>query len=226
MFIYYTSVFVYNLFTENYIKVDNNIEFYWGLTNNVIDAPLMILFLTYFSTSKAFSRNMKFIIASLILFEAVVIAILGFSVQAITIIMGPALLIVIGLCLYFFIRNTKLAIEKKKATGKAVIISSLLFLYGCYTIIYLMYYVFKAHIGTDGKVNQEYMSDTFLIYFISVTLSSVVISIGLIIERKRIQKLKELKVTRKELSALYTETKRAVPFRRTAMLDFDREQWN
>jgi hypothetical protein len=49
--------------------------------------------------------------------------------------------------------------------------------------------------------------------------------IGLVIERKRIQKLQELKVTRKELSAIYTDTKRAAPLR-TAMLDFDRDQWN
>ncbi len=49
--------------------------------------------------------------------------------------------------------------------------------------------------------------------------------IGLAIERKRIQKLQELKVTRKELSTIYTETKRAAPLR-TAILDFDRDQWN
>jgi hypothetical protein len=88
-----------------------------------------------------------------------------------------------------------------------------------------MYYIFKAHIGADGKVNEQYMNDTFLIYFIAASLSSIIMCIGLTIERKRIQKLQELKVTRKELSTIYTETKRAAPLR-TAILDFDRDQWN
>lgn len=225
LLLYYSSVLIYNLLTEGYIKADSSIEYYWGLTNNVMDAPLMILFLTYFSTSKLFTRKMKILALSFVLFEIIVIATIGFNIDAMTIIMGPGLLIIFGLCLYFFIRHARLAIENHKATGKAVIISSLLFGYGCYTIIYLMYYIFKAHIGADGKVNAQYMNDTFLIYFIAASLSSVIMCIGLLIERKRIQKLQELKVTRKELSTIYTETKRAVPLR-TAILDFDRDQWN
>lgn len=225
LLLYYSSVLIYNLLTEGYLNADHSVEYYWGLTNNVMDTPLMIFFLTYFSTSKIFTRKMRVLALSFILFEIIVIATIGFNIDAITIIMGPGLLIIFGLCMYFFIRHAKLAIENRKATGKAVIISSLLFGYGCYTIIYLMYYIFKAHIGADGKVNAQYMNDTFLIYFIAASLSSVIMCIGLLIERKRIQKLQELKVTRKELSTIYTETKRAVPLR-TAILDFDRDQWN
>jgi hypothetical protein len=44
-------------------------------------------------------------------------------------------------------------------------------------------------------------------------------------KKKRVQKLHELKTTRKELSDIYKDTKKAAPAG-TAMLDFDREQWN
>lgn len=48
---YFLMVFVYNLFTEGYITVDHDFKRYWGLSNNLLDAPLMLFFLTYFSPS-------------------------------------------------------------------------------------------------------------------------------------------------------------------------------
>ena len=225
LLLYYTSVLAYNLITEHYIPVSFTVEHYWGLVNNLADAPMLILFLTYFSPTKIFNQRLKLVAASFVLFEAIVISVLGFNLDAITIIIGPGLLIVCGLCLFFFIRHTKQAIENRKATGKALIVTSLLFGYGCYFFIYLLYYVFKAQNDANGQPNEQYVNDTFLVYFIATTLSAFLMCIGLIIEQTRIRKLKELMITRKELSSLYTETKRAVPIR-TAMLDFDRELWN
>ena len=215
LLIYYISVFIYNLMTEGYITANNEVVHYWGLSNNLLDVPLMLFFLTYYSTSAAFTRRMKITILGFVLFEATVITILGLNVDALTIILGPGLLLVFGLCLSLFIRQTKITIMHRKATGKALIIAALLFAYGCYTIIYLMYYVFKT----------PYIADTFLVYFLVVTFSSLLMCAGIIIERKRVQKLNELKTTRKELSAIYKDTKTAAPGR-AAMLDFDREQWN
>lgn len=225
LLIYYCSVLAYNLITEHYIPVSSTVEYNWGLINNLADAPMLILFLTYFSPTKVFKQRLKLVAASFVLYEAVVLTVVGFNFDAITIIIGPGLLIICGLCLFFFIRHTKQAIEKRKATGKALIVTALLFGYGCYFIIYLLYYVFKAQNDANGQPNEQYVNDTFLVFFIATTLSAFLMSIGLIVEQTRIRKLKELMVTRKELSSLYTETKRAVPLR-TAMLDFDRELWN
>ena len=215
LLIYYIFVFIYNLMTEDYINVNTEVVHYWGLSNNLLDIPLMLSFLTYYSVSPAFTRRMKITILGFVLFEATVILILGLNVDALTIILGPGLLLIFSLCLSLFIRQTKVAIMHRKATGKALIVASLLFAYGCYTIIYLMYYVFKT----------PYIADTFLVYFLVVTFSSLLMCAGIIIERKRVQKLNELKTTRKELSAIYKDTKTAAPGRAT-MLDFDREQWN
>lgn len=213
---YYTSVLVYNLMTEGYIAADIAVVNYWGLANNLMDTPLMLTFLLYFSTSSSFTKRMKIVIAGFLLFEIIVVSVLGLNTEAITVILGPGLAIVVGFCIYFFIRQTKTAILHRKATGRAVIAASLLFAYGCFGFIYLMYYVFKT----------PFIEDTFLVYFFVITVSSLMICTGIIIEEKRIRKLNELKLTRRELSDIYANEKKAAPFRKTAMLDFDREQWN
>jgi hypothetical protein len=216
LMIYYAIILIYNLMTEGHIAASPELTRYWGLANNILDTPLMLTFLLYFSPSAVFSKRIKLLILAFIVFEITVIAVMGLNGKAITVMLGPGIVTLITLCLYFFIRQTKITIMHKKATGKALIAASLLFAYGCYGIIYLMYYVFKT----------PYIEDTFLVYFLVVTLSSLLITAGIIIEEKRIRKLHELKITRQELSDVYAAEKKAVPLKRTAMLDFDRDQWN
>jgi hypothetical protein len=139
----------------------------------------------------------------------------GLNVEAITIILGPGILTVFSFCLFFFVRQSRITIMHRKATGKALITASLVFAYGCYGLIYMLYYVFKT----------PHVADTFLIYFLVATFSSAILCTGIIIERKRVQKLNEVKIARKELADIYKDTKTAAPFR-TAMLDFDRDPWN
>ena len=64
------------------------------------------------------------------LFELVVVLTVGFNTKAVTIFLGPALLIVLAYCLHFFVRQTKIAIVNHKGMGKAVMAASLLFAYG------------------------------------------------------------------------------------------------
>jgi hypothetical protein len=216
LLIYYSGVLIYNLFTEGFVHVDRQVMRYWGITNNLLDIPLLLTFLIYFSSSNTFTRRIKMLIWGFILFEAIVIVIFGLNVNAITIILGPGIVIAIAFCMLFFIRQTKMTIMHRKGTGKALIAASLLFAYGCYGIIYLMYYVFKT----------KYKDDTFLIYFLVATLSSLLITAGIIVERKRIRKLNELKLTRRELSTIYAHEKKPVGVVRAVMLDYDRDQWN
>jgi hypothetical protein len=193
LFIYYIVVFGQNFLGLGIIPFNKNIIHYWGITNNMLDASLMILFLSYFSTTLRFTNQMRILVAALLVFNGVVIFANGYTVKAITIIMAPGLLAVFAFCLYFFIRQTKITIMHGKATGKALIVSALLFAYGCYSIIYLMYYVLKT----------EHKGDVYIIYFMVTIFSSFLMCAGLFVEKKRIQKLAELKITRKELSLLY-----------------------
>lgn len=223
LLLYYSIAFINNFLGEQYIDTSNKAIKYFGLTNNLLDAPVMLLFLTYFCTSAMQARRMKLLIVSLVVFEISVVVFMGLTKQAITIILAPGLAIVFGFCLFFFIRQAKLAITHRKATGKAIISASLLFAYGCYFILYLLFYVFETHL--EGKLlNEEYLADTYLVYFFVATISSIIIGIGIVIESKRVQKLNELKLTRKELSIIYEGTEKAARLR-TAILDFDRDQY-
>jgi len=212
---YYIVVMGYNLLTEGYVNVSPAFIRYYGITNNLLDAPLILTFLTYFSTSTALTRKMQIITAVFAGFELVVLAIFGFTVKTITITMGPGLLLVLAFSGMFFFRQTRITIMHQKATGKALMIAAILFAYGCFSIIYIMYYLLK----------EQNVADTFLVYFMVSTFSSLLMSAGIIIDRRRVKKLAELKVTRKELSDLYGENKTAAPLK-TAIFDFDREQWN
>jgi hypothetical protein len=221
LLIYYLSALIYNFFTNGYVQTNPQVVKYWGLANNLLDAPLMLYFTIYFRTSKKYSTNILRLIGLYIVFEAAVLAVNGFNSGSITVILGPGLLIVFGLWIGFFVKQARMAIENKKATGKALTAAAMVFGYGCYLFIYLMYYIFKTHIE-KGVVNQAYVDDTFLVFYLGSTFSSLLLATGLLVESKRVQKLYELKITRRELSSIYTNTKAAAPYR-TAVLDFDKE---
>lgn len=225
LLIYFAVSFINNLLGEGYIHANITLVKYLSLTNNLLDPPLMLFFLTYFCTSAAQVRGMKMLNLAFILFEVIVVIFFGYTKDAITITLGPGLAIVFGFCLFFFIRQTKMAISHRKATGKAFISASLLFAYGCFFIIYLMFYIFQTHLSVDKASQQQYIEDTFLVFFFVATLSSILMCTGLYIESKRVQKLNELKITRKELSMIYEGTEKAAPLR-AAILDFDRDQYN
>jgi hypothetical protein len=175
----------------------------------------MMLFLTYFSPSITFSKRLKTGAAVFVLFELIVIAIKGINVDSITIILGPGIIVIATLCLHFFVRHAKMAVEHGKSVGKALIAGSLLFAYGCFGLIYIMYYVYKT----------SFVADTFLVYFMAATVSALMMSAGIIYERKLVKKIKEVQITRRELSEIYKDTKMAAPVR-TAMLDFEKDSWN
>lgn len=215
LLIYFTIVFVNNLMNEHYIQPNADVVYGWGIMVNLLDAPLMLLFLSYFSTSAAFSRRLLLLILSFLTFELIIVLLVGFNIRAVTIVLGPGILIVFALCLLIFIRHAKIVIMNHKAIGKILIASSFVFAYGCYGILYVLFYIIKTPL----------VADTFLLYFIVLTFSSMILCTGIVFERKRILKLFELKKARKELHAIYKDTKPATPFR-AAMLDFDREPWN
>lgn len=203
--------------SEGYIPANRTVTYYWGVANNMLDVPLMLTFLTYFSPSKKYTQRMKILGIVFISFELIVMIITRFSVNGLTIILGPGILIISALCLHFFIRYATMAIEHGKATGKAFITGSMLFAYGCFSILYVLYYIIKT----------EHIEGAYLIYFIATSVSALLMSTGLIIEWKRIKKIKELKVTRKELLEMYKDTNMAAPKRTATLdLDFDKEAWN
>ncbi|MEI9909999.1 MAG: hypothetical protein WDO71_10180 [Bacteroidota bacterium] len=179
------------------MKPDKTFIYYYGVLNNFLDAPLMLTFMTYFSKTAIFRKKLKIMIAVIILLELIVIAIVGFNIKAAIIVMAPGLLVVLVLSLLFFLHQAKITVVYQKAAGKAFIAASLLFAYGGYSFIYVVYYLLKT----------PYKADTQIVYYLVTTFSSLVIAAGIFFERKRVKQLTELKVAREELK-LFTEDRK------------------
>ena len=194
--LYYLLGFINSFLKEGYINTPTEFNKIFEIGYNLLDMPLMFIFLAYFSTSVDLGRKIRLSVLGFIAFEIAIVLIYGYNKAALTIIMAPGLAAVLFFTAVFFVRQIKITIQHQKATGKALMLSSLLFAYGCYSLIYIMYYLMQ---------NQD-VADIFIMYFIVTILSAVLLSIGMIFENKRIKKLKELKLVRKELSMVYGDS--------------------
>ncbi|HVT86698.1 MAG TPA: hypothetical protein VHD35_15950 [Chitinophagaceae bacterium] len=201
--------------SENYIYVHPEFKRIFGITNNLLELPLMFTFIAYFSFSAKFAKRLRYAVIAFILFELAIILIFGFNQNAMIIIMAPDLSLLLFFSVWFSLRQIKITIAQGKAIGRALMISSLLFAYGCYALIYVFYYIVKS----------EEVADIFTMYFIAVTFSSLILSAGLLIENKRIKKLEELKTIRRELNMVYDKSQPVT----TVSLDpsvIEKEIWN
>jgi hypothetical protein len=198
--VYYLAAGVYNLITQNVVDAPLWFSRPIGIINNLLDAPLMLLFLIFFSTSSQMTRRITTTIFIFLAFEAVIMVIFGFSIRTVKIILGPDIAIILVLSFLFFLRNVRLAITNQKSLGKAIMVSSVFLAYSIFSLVYIFYYLLK---------NKQYKQDAQLVYYLVTLLSAVLMSIGIFIENKRIKKLSELKYTRKELATLYGQTKTA-----------------
>ena len=201
LMVYYLSAFIYNLLSEKIIDVPLPYVKGYGIFNNLLDVPLALMYLLYFTKSTDLRKKIQIAILAFLAFEVLVTFMLGFSRNTIAIILGPGILIIVLLSFIFFIDQVKEVVQHGKAAGKALMASSTLFLYGCFFIIYLFWYVYKT----------PDVENAFLVYFYVVTLSSLLASIGLIIEKKRLKILDELQTTQNELSRLYPNEKIVFP---------------
>lgn len=192
--------FSYNLMTEQYITLPRNIQRYSGIINNLLDFPLMFMFIMLFSTSKNNTIRMKIFLGAFILFEIIVVAIKGVTIPAIIIVMGPGVSLVFGYGLYFFVQYIKRSFANQKALGKALMASSICFAYGCFLFIYVMFYLFSLP-------DSPYI---FAVYFVITIIYCSLLTAGIIIESKRKRKLEELLVTKKELLRIFGEEKKPV----------------
>jgi hypothetical protein len=193
LLIYYIMSFGYNLISLDYFGANKHFLYYFGVANNFMDAPLMLSFMTYFSKTASFRNKMKLLIPAFILFELIVILINGFNIDSAIIALGPGLLTVLFFATFFFFHQAKIAIARQKAVGKTCMVAALIFAYCGYFFIYVVYYLLK----TPDKFN------TLVIYFLVNIFSSVLISTGIMLERKRVRQLAELQTARNELKVVY-----------------------
>lgn len=183
---------------------------------NTLIAPLSLAFLTYFARNISLRRKMMAITAGLVLFEVVVLSAKGFTDDAYRILTAPGLLLTLVFSVYFFTHQVKLSIIYQKAAGKAILVSAMLFS----TIGLLYVYIVRYFI------NPQYRQDADLIQFLLGLFIAVAVAVGIILERKRVQQLEELRVAREELKQIYgAEAKKATGPFGTVAFNFDSESY-
>jgi hypothetical protein len=172
--IYFFSTFFYNLLLIVFPDFPKEVRRNIGITNNILDTPLMLLFLSHFTNLPRIKKVIRICFISFLAFELGVILLYGFSIKAISIFSGPGLLMILSFSFYFFTRHVKVAITQRVDIAKTMMISGLLFAYAVYFMVYLFYYVLE----TPNKV------DALIIYFLASIVASILLSSGLIREKK------------------------------------------
>ncbi len=190
---YYLTTAVYNLAGEGIIPLNNGLRKFLGIVNNYLDVPLMLIVLLLFCTSKRKQNTIYISLAGFVLFEIFVGILFQFKRESLTYILGPGILLIFSYSLILFAQHVKVSIEKNKGFGKTFMVTSILFAYGCYTIIYYFYYIQKT----------KDVSDVFLIYYIVSIVSSLLMAAGLILVYKKSKQIKEIQTTRKELAVFF-----------------------
>jgi hypothetical protein len=196
---YFLVVFSYNMLTWDFIHLNKDFIYYFGVLNNFLDAPLMLIFMSYFSQTASFRKKMFIAVPILIVFDIVIIILNGFNIESATIALGPGLAIIMVYAILFFIRQAKLTIIHQKALGKACMVAALLFAYGGYTFIYIVYYLMKT----------PHKADTYVVYYLITFCSSLILATGIYLEKRRVNVLAEIKTTREELKMIYGGVERA-----------------
>ena len=205
LFVYCFLAFSYNLMTEDLIVLPKSVVRNISIIVNLLDVPLMFLFIMMFSTTATQTKRMKALLLVFICFEIVVVALKGLSIPTVTIVMGPGLALVFGYSLYFFVQTVKKSFIHTKSISKAIIASSVCFAYGCFILIYIMHYVLAI----------QDVPNIFLIYFMVTIIYCSILTVGLVMESKRLRKLEELRVTRKELQTFFADEKKPVVSKET-----------
>lgn len=193
LMIYYLMSAAYSIMSEYHIPASPAIIRAAGVLNNYFDVPLMLTALLFFCPSKQKQRKVHFLTALFIGYEIAVAAIYGLKPQAVVYVMGPGISIVFIYAFYLFARQIKFTIIHGKNAGRTLMLASILFAYGCYGLLYYFYYIQRT----------PYVSDAFLLYFISSGFASTLMAGGLYLMRQRIRHLREAKITRRELALFF-----------------------
>lgn len=179
-----------DLATTKVIEISKLATFYIGTWNNLLDAPLVLVFMLYFTKTEKIKKLIFITIGTLIGYDLVTYFLVGgLTDKFLTLVIGPGLFVVSAFSFYFFVDHLKAAMYHKKEVGKAFISGGLVFTYLCFLFIYVMFYV----------LNSQHLMDIYMIYHLTFILFALSLVIGIsIIMKSRFIRPKPVQRTRKE----------------------------
>jgi len=195
MLAYYLLMFIDNLFNENLVPSSVTVNRILTLTDNYVSVPLMLTALLFFCPNKYKQGKVRLLTLLFIAYEIVVIALYGFSKKSVIYIMGPGVSTLLIYSFYLFVRQVRFSIFHGKNHGRVLMLSAIVFDCSCYLLIYFFTYIQKT----------PFQNDVFKLYYISSSVSAILMAIGLHMMRGRMKELKSLKTTRKELALFFAK---------------------
>jgi len=190
--LYYTLTIFHCLNAETIPPVPNfNNPF--DVAYTYLEIPLILTALLFFCPAKQRQRNMHTLIGFFVAYELAISIFAGFSPKASVYIMAPGLMVVVLYSAFLFLRQAKFSILHKKNSGRVLMLGAILFSYSAYLFVFYTYFIQE----------QKEIAGVYNIYFISSTIASLLMSVGLFMMRYRIKELQELKVVRKELQMVF-----------------------
>ncbi len=193
LLIIYTLDALYNMMHLKMIPSTLGFRQNFAILDNYLDIPLLMVALLFFCPNKQNQKKVYLLTAAFVSYELIITCFFGFSSKSVVYILGPGIPIIWIYSLFLFTRQIKFTISHGKNSGRTLMLASILFRYSCFGLIYYFFYIQKTN----------FKEDTYLIYFISFTVSCLIMSLGLILANKRLKKLNDLKVTRRELQIFF-----------------------
>ncbi|MEO6071605.1 MAG: hypothetical protein ABIN57_02585 [Chitinophagaceae bacterium] len=193
LFLYYAITAAYNLMAQGVINIPSLDKNNFGIIANYLDAPMMLAVLLYFCVLPWKRKIIYYSLALFGVFELIILFYYQLAPVSSVYILGPGILLILIYSIYLFFEQGKATVVHGKGLGLTLMLVSILFSYGCFTLIYFLHYIKKT----------PATADVFLIYYIVLFISSVLMSLGIIWLRKRIQHINEVQVTRKELAHFF-----------------------
>jgi hypothetical protein len=191
--VYYLIQALYNLMGEGFIPASREVTNVVGVISNYLDIPLMLVIILFFSNNKDKQKIVHVTMAVFAVYEIVISLIMGVNFTTGVYITGVGIVLMMVYSMYLFSQYVKLTIEKNKAWGRTLMVTSILFAYCCYAMIYFIYYIQKT----------SAVADVFIIYYIVSIISSILMSGGLLWVYNRSKQIKEVQLTRRELALFF-----------------------
>ena len=173
--VYYFQFFVFSLFTNEYLSASGGVLELVKFSHVFIDLPLVLLFMQYFTENRRTRTWIRAGLLAWVLLGIVLTVTMGLSFRMIPYLMGPGLLLAAIISMAFFVKYLKSGIHHRWETGKAFMAGSLVFLYGSYLVIFFIQFVM------DLRDEEE----IYLLFQLTTILSALLMTIGLLLNRKR-----------------------------------------
>lgn len=164
-----------SLFSAGKIKISGDVNYIINTLSSLVQPPLMLMFLIYFSENEQTRKSLRLTVIILMVTGILILIRKDIQDAAIPVIIGLGLLLVDIFSIFFFIQQIKASVTVRTETGKAFMVSGIVFSYFCYSFVFIATYFFRSD-------NHE---DLFVLYEISTAIFALLIFAGIMLNKKR-----------------------------------------